>query len=192
MRRTLRSVATTEDQQRALSRRSYAPHEVEAGLQALVFEGGSARRAGRITGIPVSTLDLWLTLHRERLEVIRKERGPELERMAIEGFRAFVVRAEQVKAAALEATMDRIESGEVAEPWKAMQATAIAQGISVQRMLELDGRPSGVEPGRSLGELVAALERLGAVRTVEGSAVELGSGGDDMSCPTDVSADPAA
>lgn len=184
-------MATAESRE-VETRRSYMPHEVEAALQALVLSGGSPRRASKLCGVPHPTLIDWASKHRERIEVIRRERGPELERMAIEGFRGFIVRAEEVKAAALEATMAQIENGSIKDPARAMQAVSISQGISVQRMLELDGRPSGVEPGRSLGELVAALERLGAVRTVDGSAVELGSGGDGTSCPTDVSADPAA
>lgn len=153
------------------------PAEIEAGLLALVLSGGSSRVASRETGIPESTLTSWQLAHRGRIEELRRERGPELERMAIEGFRAFVVRAEQVKAAALELTLKQIEDGSIKDPARAMQAVSISQGISVQRMLELDGRPSGVAPDRSLGELVAALERLGATKqsrgSVEGSAVEL-------------------
>lgn len=166
-------------------RRKYQPHEVEAGLLALVMSGGSSHAAAQTTGLPQQTLHSWLSMHRERLEVLRVERGPQLERMAIEGFRAFVVRAEAVKTAALELTMEQIQSGKVKDPAAALKSVAIAQAIGVQRMLELDGRPSGVKPERSAGELLGVLERMGILRTVEGTAVELeptselGNGSDD-------------
>lgn len=157
-----------------MRRRKYQPHEVEAGLLALVVAGGSSHAAERATGIPRSTLESWAVAHRERIEVLRVERGPELERMAIEGFRAFVVRAEEVKAAALELTREKIADGSIKDPAAALKSVAIAQAIGVQRMLELDGRPSGVKPAESAGELLGVLERLGILRAaVDGTAVEL-------------------
>jgi hypothetical protein len=156
-------------------RDGHMPVAVEAGLQALVLAGGSSRKASRVCGVPFQTLENWKTLHRARIEVIRRERGPELERMAIEGFRAFIVAAEEVKVQALEVVRGELEAGTCKDPARAMQSIAITQGIATQRMLELDGRPSGVKPERSLGELLGQLKQLGAIAqgSVDGSAVEL-------------------
>lgn len=153
-------------------RRSYLPHEIETALQALVMCGGSTTRACRLTGIPRGTLDDWKVWHRERIEIIRRERGPELEQMAINGFRAFVVRAEEAKALALEETVKRLADGTARDPGRDLSSISVAQGISVQRMLELDGRPQGVPGGEaSVGELMRKLHGMfgGAV---EGSATE--------------------
>lgn len=153
-------------------RRAYLPHEIEAGLQALVMCGGSTRKTAELTGVPRRTIEKWVKLHRGRIEVIRRERGPELERLAIEGFRAFVVRAEEAKAAALDETLKRIEDGTARDPGRDLSSISVAQGISVQRMLELDGRPQGVKGGeRSVAELLTELQRLGAV--IDGSAREI-------------------
>ena len=165
------------------ARRIYLPHEIEPALQALVTCGGSTRRATDLCGVPRSTLESWKTLHRERIETIRRERGPELERQVIEGYRAFMIAAEAVKVQALEATQKQLEKGECRDPAKAMQAIAITQGIATQRMLELDGRPSGVKPERSLSELLEAVRKLNAIAagSVDGSAVELPATSSDAS-----------
>jgi hypothetical protein len=153
-------------------RRSYLPVDIEQGVQALVTTGGSAWKASKLCGIPEGTLDKWKTIHRGRIEEVRRERGPELERAAIEGFRAFVIRAEDVKAMALEALREQIADGKCSEPGRALQQVSIAQGIATQRMLELDGRPSGVKPERSLAELLNTLRGVVDQAAVDGTAVE--------------------
>jgi hypothetical protein len=153
-------------------RRSYLPHELEAGLQALVLCGGSTHKAEQMTGIPRATFKSWAVKHRERLDVIRHERGPQLERMAIDGFRAFILRAEHAKNVALDETLKRLEDGTARDPGRDLSQISVAQGIATQRMLELDGRPQGVPGGeRTVTEIFKQLERLGAV--VDGSAREI-------------------
>ncbi|HZA18942.1 MAG TPA: hypothetical protein VE645_19030 [Pseudonocardiaceae bacterium] len=142
-------------------RRHYLPHELEAGLQALVMCGGSSHKACQLTGIPKSTFATWRHQHRDRIEEIRRERGPELEQLAINGLRSFVVAAEEVKELALEATRKDLERGTCRDPGRALSYISVAQGISVQRSLELDGRPQGVKPGEaSVPELMAQLHKL--------------------------------
>lgn len=144
-----------------LQRRSYLPHEVEAGLQALVLCGSSAKKAAKLTGLPPSTLDKWVTLHRDRLDEIRRDRGPELERMAIDGFRAYINRTQDAKLEALDATLEDIRNGRCKDPARALQSISVSEGIAVQRMLELDGRPQGVQPGEaSVGELMRKLQEM--------------------------------
>jgi hypothetical protein len=109
-----------------------------------------------------------LAAHRDRIDVLRVELGPELERLSIARFREFIVAAEDAKRLALAKTVEELESGRARDPSRSMQNIAQAQGLAVQRMLELDGRPQGVDPDtRSVGELLKRLEGLGAIAKSE-------------------------
>lgn len=164
-RRILWAVATQE------VRRRYVPSEIEAGLLALVLTGGSTRKAAEMSGVPASTLADWKLDHAERLEQLRVERGEQIEAMAINGLRAFALRAEEVKAAALEATMEQLREGKARDPAAVLRNVATAQGITVSKILELSGRPTSIVEHRSAQDIVARLASLGAV--VDSTAREL-------------------
>jgi hypothetical protein len=148
-------------------------------LQALVLCGDSTRRASELCGVPHPTLQAWKSEHRARIERIREERGPELEAMAINGLRAFALRAEEVKAAALEATMEQLREGKARDPAAVLRNVATAQGITVSKILELSGRPTSIVEHRSAQDIVARLASLGAV--VDSTARELPAEGSQES-----------
>jgi transposase-like protein len=164
--------------------RYLTPPQIDAGLRVVVRHGGSATVAARELGIPVNTVESWKKRHRERYHQLREEMGPELERQAQQGFLAFVTRAEEAKAKALEAVVEGLDAGTVKDPARALQQVSISQGIAVQKVLELSGRPTSIVEHRSVAETIAQLRSLGA-EIIEGTVVssdepvrEIEAGGD--------------
>lgn len=150
--------------------RYLTPPQIDLGLRALVRNGGSGTTTARELGIPVDTVNSWRRRHRERYEELRVQMGPELEAQAIADFRGFVQRAEEAKSLALEKTVDALEAGDIKDPAKTLQAISISQGIAVQKVLELSGRPTAIVEHRSMAEALARLRALGA-EVIEGTAV---------------------
>jgi hypothetical protein len=145
--------------------------QIENGLRVVIRNGGSISAAAREMGIAVTTVKSWLDPdrgRRERFEQLKREMGPELEAQAVAGLQAFIVRAEHAKRGALEAVIVDIDNGDVKDPAKTLKDVAIAQGIGVQKILELTNRPTAIVEHRTPEEAYARLRALGAV--IEGTA----------------------
>ncbi len=150
----------------------YSTVQIEAALMAVVMSGGVVRRGAELSGVPEATLSGWVNEEfNQRYSELRAEKGPELEKLAVEGLLSFVHRAEAVKAVALDKTLAELEAGETKDPGATLRNIATAQGISVTKIMELSGRPTSVVVHRPPNELLARLASLGAI--VDGSATEL-------------------
>lgn len=151
----------------------YSGVDVEAGLLAVIMQGGVFKRAAELTGISAGTLKDWTRDHAERYHELRREKGPELERMAVDGLIGFVTAAEDAKHLALRKTVEQLESAEgVKDAGAVLRNIATAQGISVTKVMELTGRPTAQNySGKSANELLASLSRLGAI--INSTAVDL-------------------
>jgi hypothetical protein len=150
----------------------YSTIDIESALLAVVMNGGVVRKAAEITGIPAATISKWVNNEfNQRYSELRAEKGPELEKLAVEGLLSFVHRAEAVKAVALDKTLAELEAGDTKDPGATLRNIATAQGISVTKIMELSGRPTSVVVHRPPNELLARLASLGAI--VDGSATEI-------------------
>ena len=149
----------------------YSDQEIEAAFLAAIMNGGNAKRASELTGINHGTIKDWMRMYPARYSELRREKGPELERLAVDQLMQFVTAAEEVKMTALRKTQEQLEADDAKDPGAVLRNVATAQGISVTKVMELTGRPTSTNPsGRSAQELLAALARLGAIA---GTAEEL-------------------
>lgn len=144
-------------------RSKYSDVCVEEALLAVIMAGGIVKHGAAIVGVSESTVREWMQLHAARYAELRREKGPELERRAVDGLMAFVTAAEEVKQLALEKTSKQLSDGEAKDPGATLRNIATAQGISVTKIMELTGRPTSTAVGRSPNELLSALARLGAI-----------------------------
>ncbi len=159
---------------------TYLPEEkvpavkIDQGLMALVLCGGRAKEAAQHVGVTERTLNRWKQDNPGRYLEIQRDKGAEIEAMALDSLRAFVVASEHVKVVALEKTLEYLESGKPRDPSAVLRNVATSQGLAISKLLELSGRPTSVTEHRNLDELLARLKHLGA--TVDGIAVEVPSG----------------
>lgn len=154
--------------------RKYGDEDVERALLAVVMEGGIVKRGAELVGIPQGTVQDWTLKYAARYAELRRAKGPELERRAVDGLMAFVTAAEDVKQLALAKTREELERGDTKDPGATLRNISTAQGISVTKIMELTGRPTANSSGRSASELLAALTRLNAISSsTPGTAVEL-------------------
>ena len=154
-------------------RSKYSDTEIEEALLAVVMNGGVIKRGAELVGIPEDTVRDWMNVHDARYAELRREKGPELERRAVDGLLSFVAAAEDTKRLALEKTAAELEAGDTKDPGATLRNVATAQGIAVTKVMELTGRPTANTTGRSAQELLAGLARLGAV--INSTADELPS-----------------
>lgn len=167
--------------------------EQDAGMKVMIRNGGSPTAAGRELGIPAATCNSWRKEHPDRYLELQRELGPELEAQAVAGFQAFVLRAEAAKSKVLDRFLGDLEADaadwqsyaeavqagkdpkppapRVKDAAKSLQAISISQGIGVQKVLELTGRPTHIVETRSLSEAMARLRELGA-EAIDGTATE--------------------
>lgn len=143
-------------------RRNFTPDQRDAALLAVIMSGGRVVQTARELDMNHETLRSMVDRNRERYEELQRKHGPELEARAVANLQAFVVRAEEAKYIALDATVATLESGGSKNPGQDLKNIAVAQGISVQKVLELSGRPTQTIQHRSLAEAVARLQQLGA------------------------------
>lgn len=151
----------------------YSDIDVEAALLAVVMAGGVVSRASELTGIPAATLAKWANVdHNQRYSELRASKGPELEKLAVEGLLEFVHAAEEVKKLALERTVEQLNSNPK-DAGAVLRNVATAQGITVTKIMELSGRPTSIVMHRSPRELMAKLVAMGAVVDAEATAEEI-------------------
>lgn len=150
----------------------YTMQQREAALLALVHNGGAIKATALELGMEYETLHSWCTTrYKARYHELREKHGPELEAKAVAGLQGFLVRAEEAKGKALDATVAQIDDGTIKDPAKALQHISVSQGISVQKILELTQRPTQIHEHRSMNEIVSRLKALGA--DIQGVATEI-------------------
>ena len=168
--------------------------QIDNGLRVVIRNGGSIRAAAKEMGVELAAVRSWMERHRERYAELEVEMGPELEAQSVNGFRAFVIRAEEAKKAALEGVIDDIAADEadmatfraalargetpdapalrIRNKAGVLKDLSISQGIGVQKVLELTNRPTQIVEHRTPAEAFARLRALGA-QIIEGTATEV-------------------
>lgn len=154
-----------ETMERPDGRRNFSVEQRDQALLAVIMSGGRVKQTAKELGINYETLRSMVDRNREHYEELQRKHGPELEARAVANLQAFVARAEEAKFIALDASVAQIEAGESKSPANDLKNIAVAQGISVQKILELSGRPTQIVQHGGLAEAMARLRQLGA--TVE-------------------------
>lgn len=150
--------------------------ELEQALTAIVMTGGNMEEAARITGRHAKTLAAWRNKNIARYMEIRREKGPALEAMVVDGLRGFLVEAERVKLKALNALEKAIDDGEVKDYGSALKNISVSQGIAGSKIMDLTGRPTAIIEHRSTKELMARLAAIGAIEsTAEEEPANMGA-----------------
>lgn len=147
----------------------YTPEQVEVGLTALVYCGGSYTRAGEVTGIPKDTLRHWrLTSHVEKYFQLAAEHAPEVERRIAQKKRDVLDRIEDGISLGVDKTIQELETGNAKDPSASTRNLAVVAGIHTRDLLTLTGRPSIITESRSADELLNRLQ--GLLGDVDGTA----------------------
>lgn len=149
--------------------------------------GQSIARCARELAISNDSLKRMTVVHRDLLDEMREKYGPDLEARAVMGLKDFLVASEEVKAQALSRVSETIDEADIKDSSNALKSVSIAQGIAVQKVLELTGRPTQIVAHENMASIMARLRSLGA-EVIEGTAVDVV----DSSAPTQlVAGEPA-
>lgn len=151
---------------------AYTVEQRDAALLAVVLNGGRVHQAARDLDVSAETLRSWMQRHRARYEELQQKHGPELEAKAVANLQGFIVRSEEAKSVALDATVVHLESGEAKNPGNDLKNIAIAQGIAVQKVLELTARPTSIVEHRSIAEAIERMRALGGEITMPGYDID--------------------
>lgn len=149
--------------------RHYTPAEVDKALSVVIIEGGNSLRAAEVLeeeGIPVpaSTLREWRTgKHRERYLELAAELQPEIEKYVAASALDYLQRSESVKGDLLDLLKEQVDAKEVKDPASAISKLSVSQGIGIDTVLKIQGRPTQHIAHSSVDESLAALKRLGIV-----------------------------
>ncbi len=153
----------------------FSPTEVDTGLLAVATLGSTTRAARhlRSIGLKVSESNLrrWRSIYPKRFAAIARRHAPEVEQAMITQARDAALNAGVGVSEAIDLERERIKRGEVKDSSAVAQRLAIAQGISVDKMLVLEGRPTqivnhqrdAVDIMRSLSEIAPGLVKGGWV-----------------------------
>lgn len=146
---------------------SYSEEETERGLLAVALAAGNTRRAARqlkAQGYPIprGTLSKWITsTHPERYEHVRRAVLPRIrEALAIEAedLAREYAEAERLTLEKFRAELPNLRPHEAAS---ALRNLATSRGISTDKANVLRERPAQITERRDVGELLAALARMG-------------------------------
>lgn len=156
--------------------RHFEPTEIRQALTILCLTGGSERAAERCAeqGIPVAgrTLRRWRESdHRELFLEIASSLQPEIEKAVVASTLDYLQRSEELKGDLLGLLKEQIDAKEVKDPAKAAQHLSVSQGIGIDTVLKVQGRPTQLIQHSSVDDSVATLKRLGIV--VDGEAEEI-------------------
>jgi hypothetical protein len=142
------------------TRSVYGPEERERGLTALIL-AGSSPKASEVTGIPEATLRAWKRDHSARYEQLQDELEPRIVKKIAAEAENIVLRLAHIQHKAidqLEGSIDELKPAELAAASRNL-ATTSALYID-KHSSPLRERPSHVQQGRDLDQVVSAMARL--------------------------------
>jgi hypothetical protein len=122
--------------------RDYSTAQIAEGLAVLAQHAGNARKASEQTGIPRTTLKFWKTKYPQRYEEAAQKITRDVERAIARQARENAVRAADVERLGLQRARERLERDEDKQPATTAQRAAVVKGISIDKMLTLEGRPT--------------------------------------------------
>jgi hypothetical protein len=143
-----------------MPRSVYAMEDRERGMAALIVAGSSAQ-ASELVNIPASTLREWKADHPERYAQLRTElHGKVAEQIASEAehMAQRLARIEHQMADKLEAGIDKLDAKDLPG---ALRNVTTSKALQIDKLSSpLRERPSHVQQGRDLDQVVSAMARL--------------------------------
>jgi transposase-like protein len=145
----------------AITTRSvYSPEDRERGLTALILAGSSIK-ASEVTGIPAPTLRDWKRDHHERYEQLQDELEPRIVKKIAAEAENIVLRLAHLQHRAIDKLEDNIDELKPAELAAASRNLATTSALMIDKHSSpLRERPSHVQQGRDLDQIVSAMGRL--------------------------------
>lgn len=149
----------------------FTPAEIDRALTALALSGGNAPRAleqlkqdETLTRTPSDdSLYVWRDKYADRYAEIREQRAPEIERAAINDYRAMVAQAAQTSLKAVEKTNAVLDSNtdvSATELSTVARNLALAGGIAADKLLVFTDRPNVITERRDPTELLRAIDAI--------------------------------
>jgi hypothetical protein len=145
------------------------PEMVDVGLLTLASVGGRYRTAHKTLKekgltIPETTLQYWrLTQYPNRYRDIATRQAAQIEGEIVNNVRALALRASEAAYKALALEEERIESGETRDASGSLRNIATSIGISVDKILLMEGRPTTITEARSSDDVLRGLQDKGYV-----------------------------
>jgi hypothetical protein len=152
---------------------SYSADDIERGLTALAVAGDNSLRAAELVPYSSSTLRNWRLKHADRYQEIRLERAPQIEQTIVQEARAFALSAGEVERQALQAVLKSIENGTCKDPASALRNVTTSKALQIDKVLQLEGRPSRITVTVTADEALTWAESQGWLTHVDSTAEEI-------------------
>lgn len=153
----------------------HTPEMIELGLLTIAAAGGSTHKASAVLkaqGIALSpgTLNYWRwDMYPNRYRDTAARHSAQIEREIVNNVRALALRASDVAHKALDLEEKRIAAGNVKDAASSLRNIATTVGISVDKILILEGRPNSITESRSAEDVLRGLQAKGYIdSTAEG------------------------
>jgi transposase-like protein len=176
----------------ARKRSRYSPEERERGLTTLILAGSSVK-ASELTGIPEGTLRDWKREHRQRYEQLQEELEPRVVKKIAAEAENIVLRLAHLQHKAIDQLEESMGELKPAELAAASRNLATTSALMIDKHSSpLRERPSHVQQGRDLDQVVSAMARLlnfdaTATATEIVDAVPLPTPSDDLNAQAQLS-----
>lgn len=150
-------------------RAPHKPEDVDTALLVLALVGGSSVRAQEMLktkglSIPHTTLQDWRSKsYPNRYNDLCTRYRAEIEGEIVNNVRALALRASQVAQHALELEEQRIASGDTKDAAGSLRNIATSIGISVDKVMLMEGRPTQITEQRSSDDVLRELQAKGYV-----------------------------
>lgn len=148
----------------------YSREEIDHALLQLYLVGGNTWRVADQLGIPDRTLRDWLVRHADRYEELAQKHGPKLEQQVVRQLEQNVIHAGEATRQAIAKSLEQLEAGEAKDPAATARNLATVQGIAVDKMLTLTGRPAQITEHRDTAQIMRALKQTAPNLFIEGTA----------------------
>lgn len=152
------------------SLRRHPPKRIDEGLLALLLTGSSVTAAEQ-TGIPEQTLRDWRYRYGKRHAELAKKYGPQLEAEAIASLQEVAIAATRGTLKAVEVATRDIEGSK--DPAATARNLATVVGITTEKALLLQGKPTSVTDNVGTRDILKALGQRVPGLVVEGTAEEI-------------------
>lgn len=105
----------------------------------------------------------------ERYAELRERIAPLKEKTLIHNLQGNALYASEVTRIGMEQLMEMMEAGKIEPQYLSRVARDVAdvQAKSIDKMLALEGRPTGIVEHRTPGQIISALERMKVLKTVQ-------------------------
>ena len=153
-------------------KRSYTPEDVTRALVTLAVTGSPRQTSERLE-IPESTLRRWRdNVHADQYRQLQRDHAAKLEQVIVEQVREAALVSGAIEREALDRLAQNLHKLEPRDLANTIKNLKLTQGISIDKMLALTGRPTVITEHRNADELVAKLTAAGVI---EGTAQEITS-----------------